>query len=50
VPLPRGEAARDHLQALGYSVEWRTYPMAHQVDAQEIVDMGQWLLERLAQT
>jgi len=47
VLLPRGEAARDHLLGLGYKVEWRTYAMAHQVDAQEIVDIGEWLKKRL---
>jgi phospholipase/carboxylesterase len=47
VPLARGEAGRAALLALGYSVEWRTYPMAHQVDAQEIVDLGEWIGERL---
>ena len=47
VPLDRGEAGREALESAGYSVDWRTYPMGHQVDAQEIVDLGQWLRERL---
>ena len=47
VPVERGEGTRTFLQSAGYSVDWRTYPMAHQVDAQEIVDVGEWLGERL---
>jgi len=47
VPVGRGEASRTFLQSAGYAVDWRTYPMAHQVDAQEIVDVGEWLQERL---
>ena len=48
VPLPRGEDARDRLQALGFQVDWRTYAMGHQVHPQEIVDLGAWIAERLA--
>ena len=47
VPVTKGEASHRVLQSAGYTVEWRTYPMAHQVDAQEIVDVGDWLGERL---
>ncbi len=38
-----GAAARDRLGALGHRVEWRTYPMAHQVCGEEIDDIGAWL-------
>jgi phospholipase/carboxylesterase len=47
VALSRGEAARDFLRDAGYATDWRTYRMAHAVDAQEIVDVGAWLRERL---
>ncbi|MGH8179139.1 MAG: alpha/beta hydrolase [Steroidobacter sp.] len=42
-----GKASRDALQGLGYAVEWRTYPMAHQVCVEEVVDIANWLKQRL---
>ncbi|AGG87297.1 alpha/beta hydrolase [Rhodanobacter denitrificans] len=48
VALPRGAASRDALQALGYPVDWHTYPMAHAVCAEEIDDLRRWLGQRLA--
>jgi phospholipase/carboxylesterase len=47
VPLALGERSRDILKGLDYPVDWRTYPMQHQVCAQEIVDISQWLQARL---
>lgn len=38
-----GEMSRDILTQLGYAVQWRSYPMEHQVCAQEIVDISSWL-------
>lgn len=46
VGLERGEAARDRLLALGYGVEWHTYPMGHEVCPDEIRDVGAWLNAR----
>ena len=43
VVLPRALASRDALQALGYTVEWHEYPMAHSVCPQEIDDLARWL-------
>lgn len=43
VPLARGAAARDALQAAGHSVEWHQYPMAHSVNEQEIRDIAAFL-------
>jgi phospholipase/carboxylesterase len=43
VPMDRGAAARDELQALGLEVDWRTYPMQHQVCDEELRDIGVWL-------
>lgn len=43
VLLPRATASRDALQAMGYRVEWRDYPMAHAVCPQEITDLESWL-------
>jgi len=48
VPAARGQAARDRLQELGYEVEWHTYPMQHQVCAEEIEEIGRWLRRVLA--
>jgi phospholipase/carboxylesterase len=48
VPQPLGTLSRDHLRSLGYAVDWHTYPMAHQVCAEEIADLRQWLTARLA--
>lgn len=48
VPIARGTAARDALTALGYTVEWHDYPMAHSVCLEEIQDINRWLLKVLA--
>ncbi|HEY8586757.1 MAG TPA: alpha/beta hydrolase [Rhodanobacter sp.] len=48
VVLQRGIESRDALQALGYTVDWHTYPMAHAVCAEEIADLRRWLGQRLA--
>lgn len=47
VPLALGERSRDVLLALKYPIDWRTYPMQHQVCVQEIADISQWLQARL---
>lgn len=43
LPQALGVAARDFLRAQGYAVEWKQYPMQHQVCQQEIADIGRWL-------
>jgi phospholipase/carboxylesterase len=48
VVLQRGLDSRDALQALGYALDWHTYPMAHAVCAEEIGDLRHWLGQRLA--
>lgn len=48
IPLPLGEMTRDRLQALGYDITFRTYPMQHQVCAEEIADIGAFLRSWLA--
>ncbi|MDB5859194.1 MAG: carboxylesterase-like protein [Ramlibacter sp.] len=48
IVLPeRGEASRDALQALGYPVEWHSYPMGHSVSMEEIADLNAWLVKVL---
>jgi phospholipase/carboxylesterase len=36
-------ASKDFLTNLSYSVQWHTYPMAHSLCEQEIVDLRNWL-------
>lgn len=47
VPCVLGERAYKTLEAKGYQVDYRTYPMAHQVCAPQIRDIGEWLNEVL---
>ena len=47
VLLPRATASRDHLQSLGYTVEWHDYAMEHSVCQEEIADMQDWLIKVL---
>src|SRR5690606_34016257 len=48
VPAKMGEASRDALQMLGYSIEWRSYPMEHSVCMEEVADISKWLQARLS--
>ena len=43
-----GEQSRDRLVAAGYRVEWKAYPMQHQVSLAEIADIAAWLGTRLS--
>ncbi|HET9481813.1 MAG TPA: hypothetical protein VFP98_08665, partial [Candidatus Polarisedimenticolia bacterium] len=43
VPFRAGTDCRDRLVALGYDVDWRDYPMQHQICDEEIADIGEWL-------
>lgn len=43
IVLGRGLTTRDKLRELGYQVQWREYPMAHEVCQPEITDIGGWL-------
>lgn len=44
----RGEASRDLLTQLGYSVQWHTYSMTHSVHPREIADISAFLTQVLA--
>lgn len=48
VSFARAEASRDALQALGYPVEWHTYPMGHAVSPQEIQHLDAFLTRVLS--
>ncbi|MES2206421.1 MAG: carboxylesterase [Pseudomonadota bacterium] len=43
IPLAIAEASYAYLKQLGYKVEWKTYPMAHEASAIELNDIEQWL-------
>jgi phospholipase/carboxylesterase len=43
VPLALGEHARRTLTDWGYRVDWRSYPMQHQVCMEQISDIRAWL-------
>jgi phospholipase/carboxylesterase len=48
VGLSLATHSRDHLLSLGYAVEWRSYPMGHQVSPEELADVREWLLRVLS--
>lgn len=48
LPLSLGQVSRDRLTELGFSVEWREYPMQHAVCPQEIADISAWLTRSFA--
>ncbi len=43
VVLARAEDSRKALEALGYPVQWHTYPMPHSVHPQEVADISRFL-------
>jgi phospholipase/carboxylesterase len=48
VTIGRATASRDALQAMGYAVDWHTYPMEHSVCPQEVLDVQAFLQRVLA--
>jgi phospholipase/carboxylesterase len=49
IPVQVAEHSMQVLKELGFGVEWHCYPMAHQVCAEEIHVLGDWLQARFAQ-
>lgn len=47
VPEMAGKLSAGVLTTLGYRVEWHSYPMEHQVCAEEVTLIARWLRERL---
>jgi phospholipase/carboxylesterase len=47
VPIELARQSFDALQAAGFAPRWRDYSMQHQLCAEEIVDISQWLLQVL---
>jgi phospholipase/carboxylesterase len=48
VPLSLATLSRDALQQQGYDVTWHNYPMPHAVCPEELRDIRDWLVQRLA--
>ena len=48
IPLMYAERSAEQLKAMGFAVQWQRYPMAHQVCAEEIRDLGDWMAQRFA--
>ncbi|MFT3667082.1 MAG: carboxylesterase [Pseudoxanthomonas sp.] len=48
IPLVHAEQSARALGELGFDVAWHRYPMAHQVCAEEIRDLGDWMAQRFA--
>ena len=48
VPFAAGLRSAERLRALGFDVEWHAYPMQHQVCAEQVRDLAQWLDRRFA--
>lgn len=47
LPMSMGETAHKQLQQAGYEIEWREYPMAHEVCLDEIREISRWLQQVL---
>jgi phospholipase/carboxylesterase len=47
LPIAMGLESRDRLKALGYTIEWHQYPMAHAVCPAEIADIREYLFRLL---
>ena len=43
VPIQLGKMSADLLVNLGYPLEWKEYPMQHQVMMEQIKDIGSWI-------
>jgi len=46
VPFAAGAGGAARMRALGFETEWHAYPMAHQVCAEQIRDLGDWMTRR----
>ena len=47
VEIDRGRNSRDRLQAMRMNLDYREYPMQHEIGRQSIHDLSAWLTERL---
>lgn len=47
LPVNLGRASCDYVRQLGYTVDWREYPMQHQVCLEQLEAVGGWLRQVL---
>ncbi len=47
VEIDRGRTSRDRLQAMRMNLDYREYPMQHEIGQQSMHDLSAWLIERL---
>ena len=47
VTIDKGRDSRDRLQALGMNVDYREYPMQHELARQSLHDLSAWLAQRI---
>jgi len=45
IPIINAENTREALTRLGYTIQWHTYPMGHQVCMEEIQAVRSWMLQ-----
>ena len=46
IPLSLAMSSRAKMEARGYKIEWREYPMPHSVCMKEVEDIGVWIQAR----
>jgi phospholipase/carboxylesterase len=46
IPLALAVASRTRMEARGYKIDWREYPMPHSVCMEEVEDIGGWIQAR----
>ncbi len=46
IPLSLAISSRTKMEARGYKIEWREYPMPHSVCMEEVEDIGVWIQAR----
>lgn len=47
LPVDLGRASADYVRQLGYRIDWRDYPMQHQVCLEQLEAIGRWLCQVL---
>ena len=47
VSLELGENAVQQLQQLGFTTDWHTFPMAHEISLASLTLLGEWLTNNL---
>lgn len=48
IPVVYAEQSAQLLKTLDFNLEWHRYPMAHQVCAEELSDLGDWMAQRFS--